>query len=114
MKNVHAMLKLAEIGPEDVVYDLGCGDGRLVITAARHYGASAVGIEIDPLRYAWCRMMVSLQGIGDRVTILHGKGEGRLRDVVKSLLSEHARVDEFGDAPLSQGGAGVTIAALSS
>lgn len=72
MKKVHAMLDLAEVGPEDVVYDLGCGDGRLVITAARRYGAKAVGVEIDPLRVAWCRLMVGLWGVRDRVTILRG------------------------------------------
>lgn len=45
---VDAMLELAQIGPQDVVYDLGSGDGRIPITAARRYGAFGVGIEIDP------------------------------------------------------------------
>ena len=44
---VEAMLKLAEVGPGDVVYDLGSGDGRIVITAARMFGAKGVGFEID-------------------------------------------------------------------
>ncbi len=43
-----AMLKLAEVGPADVVYDLGSGDGRIPIIAAQKYGARGVGIEIDP------------------------------------------------------------------
>ena len=47
---VEQMLKLANVKPGDVVYDLGCGDGRVVITAAKHYGARAVGIDIDPER----------------------------------------------------------------
>lgn len=72
MQTVHTMLTLAEVGPGDVVYDLGCGDGRLVITAARRYGARAVGIEIDPLRYSWCRMLVAVLGLGDRVQIRYG------------------------------------------
>jgi len=72
MKLVHAMLKMAEVRPDDVVYDLGCGDGRLVITAARRYGASAVGVEIDPLRYAWCQFMVTIWGVRDRVQIVYG------------------------------------------
>jgi cyclopropane fatty-acyl-phospholipid synthase-like methyltransferase len=42
-----AMLRLAEVGPDDVVYDLGSGDGRIVMLAAQKYGARAVGIEID-------------------------------------------------------------------
>jgi hypothetical protein len=72
MKRVHYMLTLAEVGPDDLIYDLGCGDGRLVITAARQYAARAVGIEIDPLRYVWCRLMVTLWGVQERVTIIYG------------------------------------------
>ena len=45
---VDAMLKLAKVGANDVVYDLGSGDGRIPITAARTYGARGVGIDIDP------------------------------------------------------------------
>ena len=60
------------LGPDDIVYDLGCGDGRLGITAARGYGASAVGIEIDPLRYLWSQLMVTLWGVRGRVTIVKG------------------------------------------
>jgi SAM-dependent methyltransferase len=44
---VERMLALAHVGPNDVVYDLGCGDGRLVITAAKRYGARGVGIDFD-------------------------------------------------------------------
>lgn len=47
---VHAMLKLATVTRSDVVYDLGCGDGRLVIAAAKEYGARGVGVDIDPER----------------------------------------------------------------
>jgi SAM-dependent methyltransferase len=69
---VHKMLKLAEVGPDDIVYDLGCGDGRTVITAAWRYGARAVGIEIDPLRYLWCQFAITLLGLRRRVKILYG------------------------------------------
>jgi ribosomal protein L11 methylase PrmA len=44
------MLELAEVNFSDVVYDLGCGDGRIVITAAKKYGAPGVGVDIDPER----------------------------------------------------------------
>ena len=44
---VHRMLRLARVGPGDIVYDLGSGDGRIPITAAKHYGARGVGIDID-------------------------------------------------------------------
>ena len=47
---VAAMLKLADIKSTDVVYDLGCGDGRIVITAAKNFGARGVGVDIDPAR----------------------------------------------------------------
>src|SRR5580704_2233726 len=47
---VEAMLKLAGVTRDDVVYDLGCGDGRIVVTAAKLYGARGVGIDIDPQR----------------------------------------------------------------
>ena len=47
---VAAMLKLADIKPSDVVYDLGCGDGRIVIAAARKFGTRGVGVDIDPAR----------------------------------------------------------------
>jgi precorrin-6B methylase 2 len=47
---VDRMLALAEVTKDDVVYDLGCGDGRIPITAAKKYGARAVGVDIDPDR----------------------------------------------------------------
>ena len=47
---VDKMLELAEVTSKDLVYDLGCGDGRIVITAAKKYGAHGVGVDIDPQR----------------------------------------------------------------
>jgi trans-aconitate methyltransferase len=47
---VDRMLEMAVAGPDDVVYDIGCGDGRIVITAAERFGARGVGIDIDPER----------------------------------------------------------------
>jgi SAM-dependent methyltransferase len=49
---VEAMLKLADVKQDDVVYDLGCGDGRIVIAAAKSVGARGVGVDIDPERIA--------------------------------------------------------------
>jgi predicted RNA methylase len=49
---VQAMLKLADVKKADVVYDLGCGDGRIVIAAARDFGARGVGVDINPQRIA--------------------------------------------------------------
>lgn len=72
MSMVHKMLKLADVGPDDIVYDLGCGDGRTIITAARRYGARAVGVEIDPLRYLWCRALITVLDLRDRVQVVYG------------------------------------------
>lgn len=49
---IKAMLQLAKVGPRDIVYDLGSGEGCILIAAAKHYGARGIGIEIDPLRIA--------------------------------------------------------------
>ena len=60
-----AMLKLAGVGPDDVVYDLGSGDGRIPITAARQYGARAVGIDIDPVRIGEANANLKMAGATD-------------------------------------------------
>ncbi|MEE4193796.1 MAG: SAM-dependent methyltransferase [Anaerolineae bacterium] len=67
MDMAHTMLKLAQVGPEDLVYDLGSGDGRIPVIAALKYGASAVGIEIDPLRCLISRLAARFLGVKDRV-----------------------------------------------
>lgn len=72
MSMVHEMLTMAEVGPDDLVYDLGCGDGRIIVTAARRYGARAVGIELDPLRFLWCQMLITVLGLRNRVRIIYG------------------------------------------
>lgn len=56
MARVKRMLELANIKPGERVYDLGCGDGRLVHLAAKQYGADAIGLELSPLVYAWARI----------------------------------------------------------
>lgn len=68
---VDAMLKLAKVGKNDVVYDLGCGDGRIVITAAKQFGARGVGIDIDPKRIAESNANAVTAGVTDRVTFKH-------------------------------------------
>jgi precorrin-6B methylase 2 len=67
---VDAMLKVANVKAGDVVYDLGCGDGRIVVTAAK-LGARGVGIDIDPKRIAEANENVNKSGVGDRVKILN-------------------------------------------
>ncbi|HXA65892.1 MAG TPA: methyltransferase domain-containing protein [Bryobacteraceae bacterium] len=62
-KVVNAMLKLAGVKASDVVYDLGCGDGRIVIAAAKDYGAHGVGIDIDPERIQEARENARKAGV---------------------------------------------------
>ena len=71
-KKVRQMLSLAYIQPDEVLYDLGCGDGRFIITAARKFGAKAVGIEINPILYLWCQLSITILGLRRRVKVLYG------------------------------------------
>jgi cyclopropane fatty-acyl-phospholipid synthase-like methyltransferase len=64
---VNTMLKLAAVTKDDVVYDLGCGDGRIVISAAKDFGARGVGIDINPERISEARMNARQSGVEDRV-----------------------------------------------
>jgi len=64
---VQAMLKLADVKKTDVVYDLGCGDGRIVIAAAKTYGAHAVGIDINPVRIAEAKENAKTAGVENLV-----------------------------------------------
>ena len=79
---VDKMLEMAQVKKGDVLYDLGCGDGRIVITAARQFGARGVGIDIDPERIAEAKENAKSAGVSDRV-------EFRQADLFKS---------NFGDA----------------
>jgi len=64
---VQAMLKLADVKKTDVVYDLGCGDGRIVIAAAKTYGAHAVGIDINPVRIGEAKENAKKAGVENLV-----------------------------------------------
>jgi len=67
-----AMLDMAQVKSNDVVYDLGAGDGRIAIEAARVYGATAVGIEYNPKLAEFARQNVAHAGLQDKVTIITG------------------------------------------
>jgi len=71
MEVVHAMLRLAKVNAGDVVYDLGCGDGRIVITAARQFGARGVCVDIDPLRITESRENARQANVIDRIRFLN-------------------------------------------
>jgi SAM-dependent methyltransferase len=68
---VEKMLEMAGVKKTDKVYDLGCGDGRIVVTAARKFGARGVGVDIDPERIRESRANVKKHKVGKLVTIRH-------------------------------------------
>jgi len=67
---VEQMLKVAKVTRDDVVYDLGCGDGRIVIAAAKKYGARGVCVEIDPARIKEARENAQKAGVADRLEFI--------------------------------------------
>ena len=68
---VEQMLEVAAVGRNDVVYDIGCGDGRMVITAAKNFGARGVGIDIDAALIEECRAGAKREGVEKLVRFLH-------------------------------------------
>jgi SAM-dependent methyltransferase len=68
---VTAMLDLARVTDKDVVYDLGCGDGRIPIAAAQKYGAHGVGIDIDPKRIEEANANAKAAGVTDKVSFVN-------------------------------------------
>ena len=69
---IRRMLQLADVRENEVVYDLGCGDGRVLIIAAKEFGARAVGIEIRRDLYEQCLKRIRDLGLEDRVKVYHG------------------------------------------
>lgn len=69
---VDRMLELADVGPDDLVFDLGSGDGRIVIRAAERYGARGRGFEIDPLLVSESRAAAAAAGVAERVEFIEG------------------------------------------
>jgi ribosomal protein L11 methylase PrmA len=70
MDVVDRMLTLAKVGPDDVVYDLGCGDGRIVIAAAQKFGARGVGVDIDARLINQAETNARAAGVQNRVKFL--------------------------------------------
>ena len=69
---VGAMLQLADLKKDEILFDLGCGDGRILLEAAQKYGANAVGVELDEGRYKGCLAKVKENNLNNRVKIIHG------------------------------------------
>jgi ubiquinone/menaquinone biosynthesis C-methylase UbiE len=78
---VDMMLKTAEVTDKDTVYDLGCGDGRIVIFAASKYGARGVGVDINPIRIKESKRNARKSGVSQKVTFIE-------QDLLKTDLSQ--------------------------
>ncbi len=66
---IRKALKLAKLQPGEILYDLGCGNGRVLLVAAREFGAQAVGIEAGPVQCAIAWLTARLHGVGRRVSV---------------------------------------------
>lgn len=86
--SVVKMLELADTDQDDIVFDLGCGTGRILKTAVNEFNASAIGIEINPLMYLWSKISIHSAGLNDKVEIKSG-------DFFKQDLSEASIVTVF-------------------
>lgn len=108
---IRRALALAGVQPGERVYDLGAGDGRALIVAAREFGAQAVGVEIEPLHCAAAWLRARAAGVGDRVSVRWGdlyKADVRDADVVFLFLTP-SHVERIGAhlAPMLRPGARV-------
>lgn len=84
-ERIRHALKLAALQPNDVLYDLGAGDGRVLLIAAREFDARAIGIEVGPLQCAWAWLRAVASGLGERIQIKwanYYKADLREADVV--------------------------------
>ncbi len=68
-KTARKICKLAEVTSKDIVYDLGCGDGSLVIVASKEYGARCIGIEIDPARFLISKTRVCFNNLSKKIKV---------------------------------------------
>ncbi len=72
MEVVDEMLRLVDVKAGDILYDLGCGDGRIVVAAAKRYGIKAIGIDIDPVRISESKQNAIEGGVADKVKFMEG------------------------------------------
>lgn len=108
------MLDLAGLAPGQVLLDLGSGDGRILVMAALSYGARCQGVEIDPVRFAFSRLLVRLFKLTDRIEIAWGDMYNfnlSRADVIVLHLSRGAN-DGLRQALAGEVGRGATIVSL--
>ena len=68
-ERIRKALKLANLRPDETLYDLGAGDGRVLLLAAREFGAKAVGIEVGPIQCAWIWLRATASGFGSQIRV---------------------------------------------
>jgi uncharacterized protein (TIGR03000 family) len=93
-KVVDKMLELAKVTKDDLVYDLGCGDGRVLVTAAKKYGARGVGIDIDPRRVQEALANVRKAGVEKLVEIRQGDAL-KVPDLARATVVTTYMLPEF-------------------
>ena len=91
---VDKMLEMAKVTKDDIVYDLGCGDGRVVVTAAKKYGAKGVGVDIDPERIKESLANVKKEKVGKLVEIRQGDAL-KVPDISKATVVMLYMLPEF-------------------
>jgi precorrin-6B methylase 2 len=69
-KRVRSMLEFAGVNSGDILYDLGSGDGRIIVMAAKEFGAKSIGIEVDPLRLMWSRLSIRRHNLSQKVHVV--------------------------------------------
>ena len=69
---IRKMLAIADIKSGDIVYDLGSGDGRIIVMAAREFQAASIGIEINPFWVVWTKIKIALFQLGNKVNVIWG------------------------------------------
>lgn len=111
---IRKALQLADVKPDEVVYDLGCGDGRVLVIAAREFGARAVGIEIGLVQCAAAWLRTVLSEVKDRVLVRWGnfyRADLKDADVVFAYLTsdQARRLEEHLANQLRPGARVVTI-----
>jgi SAM-dependent methyltransferase len=71
-ETVNKMLSMAGTSPDEIVYDLGSGDGRVIMTAATKFHARPIGVEVNPFLVFWTRLKIAASGLGSRARVVWG------------------------------------------
>jgi len=94
-KRIRKALEMVDLQPGETFYDLGCGDGRVLIAAARDFGARAVGIEISPLHCLAAWMRVRLAGVGRQASVRWG-------DIYRAKLGKADVAFQYGHSRMAE------------